>query len=282
MLVTLNDLLPRARKNGYAVGAFNIYNLESAQAILDAAEELRAPVILQTSRKAIEYAGLFPMIAIVRSLAERTRIPVVLHFDHGRDPALLRSAAKAGYTSLMFDGSHLNFRENIQKTRVLAHFAHKRGMSIEGEIGVIAGQEDAISARQQYLTDPEEAQKFAELTHVDALAVSVGLAHGRLVARERLDVPRIRSIARSVSVPLVLHGASRGVTATALKKAIAAGVAKVNIDTSLRIAFTDKARTYLKKNTKEYDPRALLDACRSALKREVIKKIKLFGSTHKV
>jgi len=280
MLATLHDLLPRARKNGYAVGAFNISNLESAQAVLDAAVELRAPVILQTSQQAIAYAGLFELVALVTSLASRVRIPVVLHFDHGRNISLLRAAAKAGYTSLMFDGSRLPFRENVQKTRMLAKFAHGLGVSIEGELGVIAGQEDGIRAREHLLTDPDEAQRFAELTRVDALAISVGLAHGRQVLREHLNVARVRDIGRAVSLPLVLHGASEGVADAVLKKSIAAGIAKINIDTSLRISCNTAARRFLKKHPKSYNPRELFGACRDAMRITTGRYLRLFGSAY--
>jgi len=281
MLVTLNDLLSHARKNGYAVGAFNVSNLDSIQAVLDASVELRSPIILQTSRKAVTYAGLLELVALVRSLAKRVRIPVVLHFDHGRDMALLRAAGRSGYTSLMFDGSHLPFRENVQKTRALAKFAHQNDLSIEGEIGVIAGQEDAISARKSFLTEPEDARRFVDLTHVDALAMSVGLAHGQLVKHERLNTRRVQEIGSVISTPLVLHGASEGVSKAALKKAIGYGVAKVNIDTALRLACVGAARRFLKKNPRAYDPRELFGVCRDAMRRETIKKIRLFGSAHK-
>lgn len=311
MLVNLNKILPIARRKKYAVGAFNINNLETAQGIISAAAKLRAPVVLQTSEGALEYAGMEYLAAIGHVAAEYNKtLPIVLHLDHGKDEALVERVIKSGwYSSVMFDGSRYPYAKNISVTRRIVELAHERGLSVEAELGPIMGQEDLVnvSSKDAAFTDPAQVKKFVAETKCDALAISIGSAHGavKYVAGEKpaLDLKRLEKIASLTSIPLVLHGASSvphellvelhkscsvtgdcerihnavGVPESQIKKAIALGICKVNVDTDIRIAFTAAVREKLLTDTSFIDPRKLLSPARDAVQKLVEKKIKLFG-----
>ena len=282
MIANLKDILPKARKGGYAAPAFNVYNIESAQAAIAAAVELKSPVILQTSEKALDYAGVLPLYSALMGLVKAVQIPVVLHLDHGRSVEVAKKCIDAGWSSVMIDVSTKPFKENVFETRQVVEYAKRKGgVSVEGELGPIPGQEDYISRVASYLTDPEHARIFVEQTGIDAFAGSVGLAHGVKIKKEKLNLELLAKIAALVAVPLVLHGASEGVTDKEIKKAISLGVAKINIDTHLRLAWNTAVRKFLDKNQQVYDPREILSVGRGAMKKCAIEKIKLFGSSNK-
>jgi len=275
----MSSLLERARKDGYAIGAFNANNLEIVQGIVEAAEEMEAPVILQASQGAIKYAGLDYIVAMVRAAAEKVKVPVALHLDHGTSFEQAVQCIRAGFSSVMYDGSKLPLEENIAATLAVVKVARAVGVSVEAELGRIGGTEDDISVsdREATMTVPEEAQEFVARTGVDALAVAIGTAHGVYKGEPKLDFDRLKAIADLVDVPLVLHGAS-GVPDEAIKRAISLGICKVNIDTNLRQAFVAAIVRVLSEKPGEIDPRKLLGPAREALKQVVKEKISLFGS----
>ena len=305
MLVTNKALLDAAKQGGYAVGAFNINNMEFIQAILSSAAELRSPVIIAVSEGAIKYAGFDTLVSLVRVEAEGKDIPISLHLDHGKDMGVIERCISGGFTSVMIDGSHLPFDENVAVTKEVVDKAGPAGVSVEGELGRLAGIEDNVSVSEQdaLFTDPDEAKIFVERTGIDSLAIAVGTSHGafKFKGEPRLGFDRISAIASLVDVPLVLHGASgvnqehvelansfgaeiagaRGVPDEAITEAIKLGISKVNIDTDMRIAFTAYLRKSLGENKKNIDPRKYLGAAREAVGEVVRPKIRLFGSEGK-
>jgi len=305
MLVNLNAILPKARRYGYAVGAFNTSNLEITQAILQAAEQLNAPIIVATSEKAIRYAGIENISHMILTMAKRTRIPVVLHLDHGRSYEIARECIKHHYTSVMIDGSHLPFKENLKVTKRVVRFARKHGVSVEAEIGKLAGIEDDIKVRkgEATYTNPEEAQTFARASGCNALAVAIGTSHGayKYKGKPKLRIDILKEIARKVKIPLVLHGASgvkqkwvnhvnkyggqleraKGVPDALIKSAVKNGISKINTDTDLRIAFTAGIREYLINNPKIFDPRKMLSTARDYMQQVIENRIQIFGTANK-
>jgi len=278
-LVPMSTLLERAREGGYAVGAFNTNNLEIVQGIVEAADELQSPVILQASQGAIKYAGLDYIVAIVKAASERTNVPVALNLDHGTSFEQAVQCIRAGFSAVMFDGSKYSFQDNIAKTIEVVRVARASGVSVEAELGKIGGTEDDIhvSEAEAMMTVPEEAKEFVDRTGIDALAVAIGTAHGPYKGEPRLDFNRLQKIRNLVDVPLVLHGAS-GVPEGAITRAIGIGICKINIDTDLRQAFTAAVVKVLAEKPEEFDPRKLLGPAREALKQVVKHKITLFGS----
>lgn len=279
MLASLATVLRQAQRRRYAVGSFNTVNLELTQAILAAAEAERAPVILSTTEKAITYGGLEALAAIVSTLARRARVPVVLNLDHGQQLSTVQAALRVGYTGIMFDGSRLPYADNLRLTGRAVASAERFDVAVEGELGAVGGRADARRGTLR-LTDPWQAQEFVRQTGVAALAVAIGSAHGLPVPGERLDFDRLREIRERVRVPLVLHGASATPSAR-IRRAIRLGIAKINIDTDLRLAFTGGVRGYLAGHRSAYDPRAYLAAARDAVVRVVRQKIRLFGSARR-
>lgn len=279
MLVTLNEILPRAQKNGYAVGAFNVYNLETAKAVLAAAILEKSPIILATSEKAIAYAGLSNLAALILDMAERSPVPVALHLDHGRNPDIVKECLGQGYSSVMFDASHLKSQhEKINQTRRLADLAHQHDASLEGEYDSIGGQEDYIQGDLDHLSRPEVVAHFVQKTGLDALAVSIGNVHGQPVPGEKLHISLLRAIKEKVAAPLVLHGAS-STPAEEIHLAIGAGITKINIDTELRQTFISELQSVLTNQPHIDDPRELLTQIQQALTHLVRTKIRLFGSS---
>lgn len=286
-LVTSKEMLKDAQKNQYAVGAFNANNMEIVQAIIETAEEERAPVIVQASQGAIKYAGLDMIVGMVKVLAERASIPVVLHLDHGTDYGQNIKCLRAGFTSLMFDGSALPFQENVTLTKKVVEMAHTVGIPVEAEIGQIgkmdSSDEPGVAREKikEFLADPEEANEFVRLTSVDSLAAAVGTIHGCREPIAQLDIPRIEKIRDLTGVPLVLHGAS-GASDEEVKKGIAAGICKINIDTRIRMAFTRAIQDYLTKNPDDIDPRKALGAAKEAAKTVIRDRIRILGSHNRV
>lgn len=278
-LVPMSHLLVQARKGNYAVGAFNTNNMEIVQAIIEAADELESPVILQASQGAIKYAGLDYIVAMVRTAAETTKVPVALHLDHGTSFDQAVQCIRAGFSSVMYDGSKHSLEQNIAKTIEVVRVAKPAGVSVEAELGKIGGTEDDIHVdeAEALMTIPHEAEEFVRSTGIDALAIAIGTAHGPYKGEPRLDFARLEKIRNLVDLPLVLHGAS-GVPESAITKAIGLGICKINIDTDLRQAFTAAVAKVLAENPREYDPRKLLGPAREALKQVVKQKITLFGS----
>lgn len=281
-LVSIRELLAAAEKGAYAVGAFNCNNMEIVQAIIEAAEAERAPVIMQASQGAIKYAGINYIVAMAREAAAQASVPVALHLDHGTDFNQVMLCIRHGFSSVMIDGSRYPLEENIAVTKKVVEVARAVGVSVEGELGRIRGTEDEIkvSEREAFFTDPEEASIFVRETGVDALAPSIGTAHGRYRGRPELDFPRLKKIREVTGIPLVLHGSS-GVPDEDIRQAIALGVRKVNIDTNIREAFVAAMRRELGNNPEEIDPRKILGPAREAAREVIREKIRLFGSAGK-
>ena len=276
MLVTSKELLLDAQKNHYAIGAFNVENMEMVQAVIAAAEELRSPVIVQTTPGTLKYAPPELFYANVAALAKMAAVPVVMHLDHGSSFELALRAFRAGYTSIMIDGSQSPFAENVEITRSVVAACHAGGVPVEAELGKVGGKEDDLESGNAY-TVPEEAAEFVEKTGVDSLAVAVGTAHGVYKGIPKLDLDRISRIRELVTVPLVLHGTS-GVPDDTVRECIARGMCKVNYATDLRIAFTQGVRDYLSGDTKVYDPKKYCAVGRENVKQYVMQKMTVCGS----
>ena len=281
-LVTLRDVLGKAEKGGYAVGAFNANNMEIVQAIIESAVEERSPVIIQASQGAIKYAGLDFIVAMVKAAARGVKIPVVLHLDHGTDYEQVIRCIRYGFSSVMYDGSKLPLEENIAMTRRVVEIARAVGVSVEGELGKIGGTEDDVTVeeREALFTEPEEAERFVRETEVDALAVAVGTAHGPYKFEPKLDYPRLKRIKELVTTSIVLHGSS-GVPDEAIKQAVALGVTKINIDTQIRQAFVQAVTAYMQANPADIDPRKILAPGKEAAKKIIKEKMRLFGCSGK-
>ncbi len=253
-LISTRDMLKAAQWGGYAVGAFNMENMEMAQAIVSAAEAKGAPVILQTTPSTIRYGGLALYQAISDALGRRVSIPVAIHLDHGDSYELAEQAAKAGYTSVMIDGSIKPFGENIALTKSVVQMARSYNISIEAELGKVGGKEDDLTVEGDAYTNPEDASVFIRETGVDSLAVAIGTAHGVYAKMPRLDIDRLTQIRQVVDIPLVLHGAS-GLTQEDVKSCVARGICKVNFATELRIAYTEGVRAVFAENPAVMDPK---------------------------
>ncbi|HHV43790.1 MAG TPA: class II fructose-1,6-bisphosphate aldolase [Firmicutes bacterium] len=281
-LVTVGELVKDAQLRGYAVGAFNLNNLEILQAIIQAAEEEKAPVILQASQGGLKYAGLEYIVAMAETAARQVSVPVALNLDHGTSFEQAVKCIRAGFSAVMIDGSHLSFEENIALTKKVVEVAHPSGVSVEGELGRIGGTEDDISVSEKDVayTDPDQAAEFVEKTGVDALAVAIGTAHGVYKGEPKLDFERLAEIRARVDVPLVLHGAS-GVSDESIQRAVQSGITKINIDTELRQAFSHTLKEFLRDNPDEIDPRKLLGPSRDSMREVVRAKMRLFGCSGK-
>jgi fructose-bisphosphate aldolase class II len=276
----------------YAVPAFNTSDLETTQGIIRAAAAQKAPVIVQTSVGTIEYAGILEIAGIIKELAREADVPVALHQDHCKDFELIKRLIAAGYSSVMIDASHLEYKENVKLTKAVVAYAHKRGVWVQAELGRLLGNEDwqNVKSGQDLMTDPVQAAKFVEATGVDTLAVAVGTFHGipvnpqiKKVLKtmvEHVDMHRLKLIHEHVKIPLVLHGAS-GVPAKQMQAAIKQGVAVFNIDTDLRVAFNLALRKNLKDNPQIYDPRKLLRPATDALQKTAEDKLKLLKTSGK-
>ncbi len=310
MLSTLKSVLAKADRGRYAVGAFNVNNLEILQAVIETAVELNSPVILQTSEGAVEYAGMDYLIAMMR-VAAKSPVPVVMHVDHGKNLKTIKKAIDSGYTSVMYDGSSLPYAENVKNTKQVVAWAKKKGVSVEAEIGAIKGVEDlvSVSEKEAFFTDSVEAARFAKETKCDALAISIGTAHGAYKSKTEplLDIARLKKIDSMVKAPIVLHGASGispelvartkdycsmledcnrlegaiGIPDEQIVLAIRNGVRKINIDSDLRIAFTAGLRETIITDHKGIDPRKLMALSKKLMKETVKHKMELFGSKGK-
>ncbi len=275
-LTTSEKMLADAQRGGYAVGAFNVENMEMVKAVIAAAEELRAPVILQTTPSTVKYGTLETYAAIVATEAKRATVPVCLHLDHGNSYDLAVQAIHAGYTSVMIDGSALSFEENVSLTRRVVDVGRACGIPVEAELGKVGGKEDDLSVDADTNTDPEEAKVFAASTGVTSLAVAVGTAHGFYAKTPVLDKERISQIKDVVAVPLVLHGAS-GLSEADVKECIARGICKVNFATELRVAYTDAEKALFDKAPDTFDPKKTGSAGMAAVKELVMDRMRVCG-----
>ena len=284
MLAKPHQIFADALASDYAIGAFNTSNMELSQGIARAAEKLKAPVILQTSEGAIEYAGLEVITAINKKMAELSSVPIILHLDHGKSLDMAKKCIEAGYTSVMIDLSVLPFEENIKKTKEVVAYAHARGVWVEAELGAIVGKEGVKDLHggqtpDSFFTHPSQAKQFVESTGVDALAVSVGTIHGAFSGQEYIRFELLQQIQEAIpNMPLVLHGAS-GISSDHLAKACKTHVCKVNVDTELRIGFERAVKAYFDETHDSYDPRKITGPARDAVQAVVEEKIALFGSS---
>ncbi|NLN29382.1 MAG: class II fructose-1,6-bisphosphate aldolase [Firmicutes bacterium] len=299
-LIPLVQCLEEAEKGGYGVGAFNVNNMEQLQGIMKAAREMNSPVIVQASRGALRYTNFVYLKHLVQAAVEdNPDIPVVLHLDHGDSLDTVKTAIDLGFTSVMIDGSHLPFEENVALTKEVVDYAHRFGVSVEAELGTLGGIEEDIAGEVQ-LTDPDQAEEFVKRTGCDALAVAIGTSHGayKFKAEPKLEIDLVQEIYDRVKIPLVLHGASSvppelaerinkyggnivgsfGVPIPSIQQAIARGVRKINVDTDTRMAMTGAVRQHLAEKPDTIDPREFMGAAREAVYEVVKSRMEAFGS----
>lgn len=308
-LVTTTEMFKKAYQGGYAIGAFNVNNMEIVQGIVDAGKAEQSPLILQVSAGARKYAKHIYLIKLVEAaLQDSEDLPIALHLDHGDSFELCKDCIDGGFTSVMYDGSHLEFEENIKITKQVVEYAHAHGVVVEAELGRLAGVEDDVnvSDADARFTDPDQAVEFVERTGVDSLAIAIGTSHGayKFKGTPYLDFERLEKIGNLLpNFPIVLHGASsvlpefvekcnqyggnipgaQGVPEEMLRKAATMAVCKINIDTDLRLAMTASVREFLQNNPSEFDPRKYLGPARDAIRGMVEHKIKdVLGSSHKI
>jgi fructose-bisphosphate aldolase, class II len=290
-LVTSQDMFKKAYEGGYAIGAFNVNNMEIVQGITEAAKEVNAPLILQVSAGARKYAKHVYLMKLIEAALEDTGLPICVHLDHGDTFETCKSCIDGGFTSVMIDGSHHSFEDNIKLTKQVVDYAHSKGVVVEGELGRLAGIEDAVNVSDEdaAFTDPDQVQEFVERTKVDSLAIAIGTSHGayKFKTEPRLRFDILEEVQKRLSgFPIVLHGASsvipefveminkfggempgaKGVPAEMLRKAAAMSVCKINIDSDLRLAMTGSIRKYFGENPSHFDPRQYLSPARSAIK----------------
>ncbi|MFO7294945.1 MAG: class II fructose-1,6-bisphosphate aldolase [Caldicoprobacter sp.] len=294
-LVTTKKMFEKAYEGGYAIGAFNVNNMEIIQGITEAAKEVNAPLILQVSAGARRYAKHTYLMKLIEAALIETDLPICVHLDHGDSFELCKACIDGGFTSVMIDGSHLPFEENIALTKKVVDYAHERGVVVEGELGRLAGIEDAVNVSEEeaFFTDPDQAAEFVERTGVDSLAVAIGTSHGayKFKGEPRLRFDILEEIQKRLpGFPIVLHGASsvipelvekinkyggqmpgaKGVPEDMLRKAASMAVCKINIDSDLRLAMTATIREYFANNPSHFDPRQYLGPAREAIK-ELVK-----------
>ncbi|MBM6616774.1 class II fructose-bisphosphate aldolase [Bacillus suaedaesalsae] len=282
-LVSMKEMLIKAKEEGYAVGQFNLNNLEFTQAILLAAQEENSPVILGVSEGAARYMGGFKtVVAMVKALIEdyNITVPVAIHLDHGSSFESCAKAIHAGFTSVMIDASHHPFEENIETTTKVVELAHFHGVSVEAELGVVGGQEDDVVADGVIYADPKECEELVSRTGIDCLAPALGSVHGPYKGEPNLGFKEMEEIGKATGVPLVLHGGT-GIPTKDIQKAISFGTAKINVNTENQIASAAKVREVLAAKPNEYDPRKYLGPARDTIKETVQGKMREFGSSNK-
>lgn len=306
-LVTTKEMFEKSMEEGFAIGAFNINNMEIIQGIVDAAQKQNSPVILQASSGAIKYARIKYLMKMVEAAVEETNIPIAIHLDHGPDFETCKMCIDNGFTSVMIDGSKYSFEENVALTKKVVDYAHERGVVVEAELGQLAGIEDDVNVSEEdaKYTDPDQAKEFVERTGCDSLAIAIGTSHGAYKfkgeARLRMDI--LKQVKEKIpNTPIVLHGAStvipelvetcnnyggdipgaKGVPDEILHEASLSGVSKINVDTDLRLAFTGEIRKSLAENPSAFDPRKYLTPAREKITEVVVHKIRdVFGSSNK-
>ena len=277
----MKEMLEKGKENGYAIGQFNLNNLEYAQAILQAAEEEKSPVILGVSEGAAKYIGGYKVVvAMVKALMETygTTVPVAIHLDHGSSFKACAEAIHAGFTSVMIDASHSPIEENIKTTKQVVELAHIHGVSVEAEVGTVGGEEDGVIGGIMY-ADPEECKQLVQETNVDCLAPALGSVHGPYQGEPNLGFKEMEEILNLVQIPLVLHGGT-GIPTKDIQKAISLGTAKINVNTENQIAQTEAVREVLNAKPELYDPRKYLGPGTAAIKATVKSKMQEFGSSN--
>ena len=282
-LVSMTEMLNKAQEGKYAVGQFNINNLEWTQGILAAAEEEKSPVILGVSEGAARHMGGFKtVVMMVQGLLEDMNItvPVAIHLDHGSSFDKCKEAIDAGFTSVMIDASHHPFEENVETTKAVVEYAHAKGVSVEAELGTVGGQEDDVVAEGVIYADPQECKELVEKTGIDCLAPALGSVHGPYKGEPNLGFAEMEEIKNLTNMPLVLHGGT-GIPEADIKKSISLGTSKINVNTENQIAFAAKVREVLAADAEVYDPRKFIGPGRDAIKATVIGKIREFGSSNK-
>ncbi|SEI13348.1 fructose-bisphosphate aldolase [Halobacillus karajensis] len=277
MLVTLKELLEDAQKKKYAIGSFNLHNMEMLPSFFEAAKETKTPISIQISNGTAKYIGLDLIVSMTRTLAERENVKVALHLDHNSDLDFIKKAVDAGFTSVMFDGAHLPLEENIRLTKDIVQYAHKQGVSVEAEVGAIGGTEDGVSVEHSNHTDPEEAAYFYKETNVDALAVSFGSAHGQYRSKAALDFDVLHKIYEAVDAPLVLHGGT-GVSYDDIGVLIENGISKINIGTILNVTYIEKGKETFSESSLDNSLRNLLIPCNDKVKEIIKEKIYHFNN----
>lgn len=303
-LVNTKEMFKKAYEGGYAIGAFNINNMEIIQGVVNGAKKKNSAVILQCSTGAIKYAGPKYLKAMVDAAVEETGLDIALHLDHGPDFDAVKLAIESGFTSVMFDGSHFEYEENVRRTKEIVEYAHAKGVTVEAELGVLAGVEDDVHSEHHVYTDPDQAVDFVNRTGVDSLAIAIGTSHGAFKfsgeAKLRFDI--LEEIQKKLpGYPIVLHGASavdqeavatcnkyggniagaKGIPVDMLRKASSMAVCKINMDTDLRLAMTAGVRKVFGENPKEFDPRKYLGEARSYIQKVVEDKIEnVLGSAN--
>lgn len=273
-LVTTRDMLIAAQERGNAVAAFNVENMEMAQAVIAAAEEVGAPVIMQTTPSTLRYGSLAMYRAMVSELASTASVDVAMHLDHGDSYDLAMQALRVGYTSVMFDGSALSFEDNVAITRDVVRACAPNGIPVEAELGKVGGKEDDLEVDLSTYTNPAAAVEFVERTGATSLAVAIGTQHGVYKGTPVLDVERLKQIRAVVDIPLVLHGSS-GLTAAAVRECIAQGIAKVNFATELRAAYSDAIAEFMAANDKPLDPKVYGKLAREAVRVTALQRLEL-------
>lgn len=287
MITSVKEILANAQEGGYAVGAFNTTNLETTKAIIEAAKELRSPVIVQITEKTMEYAGGRAIFNLVKNCAEfyAPEIPVGIHLDHGKSMEVVQRCAEIGFPSVMYDGSRKEYADNLAATSRVVEYCHRRGIAVQGELGSVPYLGEAANLTDadwdKYMTDPGQAEEFVAETGIDALAVAIGNAHGFVKERSVPDYDRLEMIHERVSVPLILHGASDWENGR-VKEVIRRGVCCFNVDTATRLAFVSSLiKSVREQGEVSFDLRKLLGGAREAVKDTVKLKIKYFGSAGK-
>ena len=295
-LVNTKEMFKKAYEGGYSIGAFNISDLEQLQGVLEACKERNSAVIIQASKSAISYAGIDTLVKLVKAASDEIGVDCALHLDHGPNFEMAKKCIDAGFTSVMIDGSHLDYEENVAITKQVVEYAHPKNVTVEAELGVLAGTEDDVTSDVHKYTEPDQAVDFVNRTGVDSLAIAIGTSHGAFKfkgeAKLRFDIlEEIQS--KLPNYPIVLHGASaddqdavatcnkfggdiagaKGVPVEMLRKASEMAVCKINMDTDLRLAMTAAIRKFMAENPKEFDPRKYLGAGRDAIKDVVLGKI---------
>ena len=280
-LVTTKQMLLDAQKGNYAVGAFNVENMEMVMAVMEAAEELKSPVIMQTTPSTVKYAGLDFFLANVKAAAERASVPVAMHLDHGSSFELAMQAYRTGYTSIMIDGSHGSFEENIAVSKAVADACTPSGIPVEAELGKVGGKEDDLDGGDDNpYTDPDQAVEFVKRTGITSLAVAIGTAHGVYKGEPKLDLDRLSEIREVVDIPLVLHGTS-GVPDETVTECVNRGICKINYATDLRIAFTKGVSEVFSENPDVIDPKKYNACGKERVKEYVMSKMKVCKSVGK-
>jgi fructose-bisphosphate aldolase class II len=286
MITSVKEILRKAKEGGYAVPAFNTVNLETTRAIVEGAQEMKSPVIIQVTEKTMEYAGGRGIFHLIKNDAEfyAPEIPIGIHLDHGKSFEIIERAVEIGFTSVMYDGSRKSFADNVMMTKKIVELCHAAGVDVQAELGsvpYIGEGEMAEVDWEKYMTDPAQAKQFVEETGIDTLAVAIGNAHGFFKERKTPDYDRLSAISKELSIPLVLHGASDWENGRVIE-VVARGISCFNVDTAIRLSFVNNLVKSVKGQSEiSYDVRGLLGSAREAVKETVKNKIREFGSAGK-